>query len=50
MNVIFVGNFEEKLNTDIYEKKLKITFMKYLAIHTKNIISHSTTLEYNHNI
>ena len=37
MNVICVGNFEEKLNTDIYEQKLKITFMKYLAIHTKTL-------------
>ena len=37
MNVIFVGSFEEKLNTDIYEKQLKITFTKYPAIHTKTL-------------
>ena len=30
--------------------KLKLTFRKYPAIHTNYIISHCTTLEYNHNI
>ena len=29
---------------------LKITFRKYPAIHTTYIISHCTTLQYNHNI
>ena len=35
----------------VYEYTLlKLTFMKYPAIHTNYIISHSTTLPYNHNI
>ena len=29
---------------------LKLKFVKYPAIHTNYIISHSTTLPYNHNI
>ena len=29
---------------------MKLTFMKYQATHTNYIISHSTTLPYNHNI
>ena len=29
---------------------LKLTFRKYPAIHTNYIISHCTTLQYNHNI
>ena len=29
---------------------LKLKFRKYPAIHTNYIISHSTTLQYNHNI
>ena len=29
---------------------LKLKFIKYPAIHTNYIISHSTTLPYNHNI
>ena len=28
---------------------LKITFMQYPAVHTNYIISHCTTLQYNHN-
>ena len=34
----------------VVRRNLKLTFMQYPAIHTNYIISHCTTLQYNHNI
>ena len=36
-------------NVQEYELILKLTFMQYPAMHTNCIISHCTTLQYNHN-
>ena len=38
-----------KLWERVVERRLKLTFMQYPEVHTNYIISHCTTLQYNHN-
>ena len=46
-SIIMKLNLQEVKNIVSYI--LKVTFMQYPAVHTNYIISHCTTLQYNHN-
>ena len=39
-----------KLSLELLPLSLKLTFRQYPAMHTNYIISHCTTLQYNHSI
>ena len=43
-------NAELKQLINAFPQQLKVTFRQYPAIHTNYIISHYTTLQYNHTI